>query len=96
MGWSMSDSQRTIGGPRSPEDYRQRAEEQFKVNTKSNPKAVRFDGGAREAEAAKTARLRDLRLAKEAAEKEVVQREAAAKADRSKPRPRALGRSKAA
>ena len=82
----MSDSRRANVGPRSSEDYRRRAEEQFKVKTKSNPKAVRFDSDARGAEAAKTARLRGLRLAKEAADKEVAQREAAAKANRSRPR----------
>jgi hypothetical protein len=82
----MSDSRWAIGGSRSAEDYRQRAEEQFKVNKKSNPKVVNLDGNARDAEAAKTTRLRDLRLAKEAADKDIAQREALEKANRFKPR----------
>lgn len=82
----MSASRLATGGAQSAEDYRQRAEEQFKVKTKSNPKPASLDSVAREAEAAKTARLRALRLAKEAADKDVARREAVAKANRSKPR----------
>jgi multidrug efflux pump subunit AcrA (membrane-fusion protein) len=91
----MSDSRRGAGGPRSAEDHRQRAEEQFKVKAKSNPRPMTAETSAREAEIAKTARLRALRLAKEEADKEAAAAEAAnkaaikaamAKAARSKPR----------
>ena len=56
------------------------------MKPKSNPKVVRLSD-AREVEAAKTARLRVLRLAKEAADKDVAQRKAVAKTNRSRPRP---------
>ena len=69
---------------------RRRAEEQFKTvkkvnsETKANP--------PRQAEAEKTARLRVLRLAKEAADKDTANRDAAAaKARRSEPRRRVAG-----
>ena len=55
---------------------------------KSSGKGAKPDDDARAAETAKTARLRALRLAKEAADKDVADREAAAKASRAKPRRR--------
>jgi hypothetical protein len=62
---------------------------------KQSPKFVTPDVAARDAEAAKTARLRGLRLAKEAedairAEKETAEREAAIKLRKSGTRRRAL------
>jgi hypothetical protein len=71
------------------EASRRRAEEQFKTTKKANPKAPKADDPARQAEAAKTARLRAVRLAKEAADKETASGDAAAaKARRSEPRRR--------
>ena len=71
------------------EASRRRAEEQFKTTKKANPKAPKADDPARQAEAAKTARLRALRLAKEAADKETASRDAAAaQVGRSEPRRR--------
>jgi hypothetical protein len=74
------------------EASRRRAEEQFKTTKKANPKAPKADDPARQAEAAKTARLRAVRLAKEAADKETASGDAAAaKARRSEPRRRVRG-----
>ena len=56
---------------------------------KSGAKGGKPEDDARAAENAKTARLRALRLAKEAADKDAADREALAKASRAKPRRRA-------
>jgi hypothetical protein len=76
--------------PLSGEASRRRAEEQFKT-----AKKVNFETKAntsRQAEAEKTARLRALRLAKEAADKDTANRDAAAgKARRSQPHRRVPG-----
>ena len=65
---------------------RQRAEEQFKTTKKVNSE-TRVNTPSRQAEAEKTARLRALRLAKEAADKDTANRAAAAAtARRSEPR----------
>lgn len=69
-------------------ESRRRAEEQFKMTKRENPKVVKPGDDARQAEAAKTTHLRALRLAKEAADKNAANREAAAKASKSKPRRR--------
>ena len=72
--------------PLSGEASRRRAEEQFKTKKKIN---YQTEAGtpAQRAEAEKTARLRALRLAKEAADKDTANRDAAAaKARRSEPR----------
>ena len=66
---------------------RQRAEEQFKTTKKVNSE-TKANTPSRQAEAAKTARLRALRLAKEAADKDAANRGAAAKARRPEPRRR--------
>jgi hypothetical protein len=67
---------------------RRRAEERFKTKKKVAP----ADTSAQQAEVEKTARLRALRLAKEAADKEIANRNAAAAtAARSAPRRRASG-----
>jgi hypothetical protein len=67
---------------------RRRAEEQFKT-TKKVDSETKTTAPSRQAEAAKTARLRALRLAKEAADKDTANRAAAgAKARRSEPRRR--------
>jgi len=55
---------------------------------KEFPRFVTPDGEARAAEAAKTTRLRALRLAKEAEDKDVAEREAAAKLAKAEPRRR--------
>jgi len=69
---------------------RQRAEEQFKTVKKVNSETKA--NTPRQAEAEKTARLRALRLAKEAADKDTANRDAtAAKAHRSEPRRRVPG-----
>src|SRR5205807_4637745 len=69
---------------------RQRAEEQFKTAKKVNSETKA--NTPRQAEAEKTARLRTLRLAKEAADKDTANRDAAAaKARRSEPRRRVPG-----
>jgi hypothetical protein len=69
---------------------RQRAEEQFKTAKKVNSETKA--NTPRQAEAEKTARLRALRLAKEAADKDTANRAAAAaKARRSEPRQRVPG-----
>ena len=67
---------------------RRRAEEQFKTKKKVDS----ADTSAQQAEAEKIARLRALRLAKEAADKETANRNAmAAAAARSAPRRRVSG-----
>ena len=58
---------------------RKRAEEQFKTTKKINPEFT-TNTLARQAEAEKTGRLRALRLAKEAADKDTANRDAAAAA----------------
>jgi hypothetical protein len=74
--------------PRSSVAGRRRAEEQFKTKKKVDS----TDTPAQQAEAEKTARLRALRLAKEAADKETANRNAvAAAAARSAPRRRVSG-----
>ena len=81
--------------PLPSEAGRSRAEEQFKTKKKVDPD-TEANTSARHAEAEKTARLRALRLGKEAADKETANRDAAAKTARSAPRrhvsgPRASG-----
>jgi hypothetical protein len=72
------------------EASRRRAEEQFKTTKKINSETKA--NTPRQAEAEKTARLRALRLAKEAADKDTANRDAAAaKARRSEPRQRVPG-----
>jgi hypothetical protein len=67
----MSDLRpRAAGGPGVAEDHRQRAEELFEMKKKSNSRPRSADHDARAAEAEKTARLRALRMAAEAAAKE--------------------------
>jgi hypothetical protein len=74
------------------EARRRRAEERFKSTKKADSKTPTADETLRQAEAAKTARLRALRLAKEAADKETASRDAAAaQARRSEPRRRMRG-----
>jgi hypothetical protein len=74
--------------PLPGEASRRRAEEQFKTTKKVNSE-TKANTPSRQAEAAKTARLRALRLAKEAADKDTAKRgAAAAKAWRSEPRRR--------
>jgi hypothetical protein len=69
------------------------AQEQFDMAKKEFPRFVTPDGAARDAEAAKTTRLRALRLAKEAEtaaqKKDEAEREAAAKLAKAPPRRRA-------
>jgi hypothetical protein len=70
---------------------RRRAEERFRSTKAVDSKAQKADS-LRLAEAEKTARLRALRLAKEAADKETTNREAAAaSARRTEPRRRVPG-----
>ena len=74
--------------PLPGEASRRRAEEQFKTTKKVNSE-TKANTTSRQAEADKTARLRALRLAKEAADKDTANRDAAAaKARRSEPRRR--------
>ena len=74
--------------PRSSAAGRRRAEEQFKTKKKVASAEI----PAQQAEVEKTARLRALRLAKEAADKETANRNAAAAtATRSAPRRRVSG-----
>ena len=74
------------------EARRRRAEERFKSTKKADSKTPKADDTLRQAEAAKTARLRALRLAKEAADKDTANRgAAAAQARRSEPRRRVRG-----
>jgi len=63
--------------PLPGEASRQRAEEQFRTTKKVNSE-TEASAPARQAEAEKTARLRALRLLKEAAEKDAAERDAAA------------------
>jgi len=73
---------------RSSAAGRRRAEEQFKTKKK----VASVDTSAQQAEVEKIARLRALRLAKEAADKETANRNAAAAtAARSAPRRRVSG-----
>jgi hypothetical protein len=77
--------------PLPGEASRRRAEEQFKT-TKKVSSETKANTPSRQAEAEKTARLRALRLAKEAADKETASRDAAAaQARRSEPRRRVRG-----
>jgi hypothetical protein len=77
--------------PLRTETSRQQAEERFKSTKKVDLKAPEADS-LRQAEVAKTARLRALRLAKEAADKETATREAAAaRARGTEPRRRVKG-----
>jgi hypothetical protein len=74
------------------EARRRRAPERFKSTKKADSKTPKADDTLRQAEAAKTARLRALRLAREAADKETASRgAAAAQARRSEPRRRVRG-----
>ena len=76
--------------PLPSEASRRRAEEQFKTTKKVN--AETKVNTPRQVEAEKTARLRALRLAREAADKDTANRDAAAaKARRSEPRQRVPG-----
>jgi hypothetical protein len=59
---------------------RQRAEGQFKSKKKADAQTPRAGDTWRQTEAEKTARLRALRLAKEAADRETANRDAAAAA----------------
>ena len=63
--------------PLPGEASRQRVEEQFRTTKKVNFE-MKASAPARQAEAEKTARLRALRLLKEAAEKDAAERDAAA------------------
>ena len=63
--------------PLPGEASRQRAEERFKTTKKVNSEA-KPNTSPRQAEAEKTARLRALRLAREAADKDTADRDAAA------------------
>jgi hypothetical protein len=77
--------------PLAGEASRRRAEEQFKTTKKIHYQTEAITP-ARRAEAEKTARLRALRLAKEAADKDAANREAlAAKVRRAEPRRRVPG-----
>ena len=79
--------------PLPSEAGRRRAENQFKTRKKVDAETD-ANTSARHAEAEKTARLRALRLTKEAADKEAANRAAEAKATRSARRrhePRASG-----
>jgi len=61
-----------------------RAEGQFKSKKKTDTQTPPADDARREAEAEKTARLRTLRLAKEAADRDTANRDAAAATARKK------------
>jgi len=63
--------------PLPGEARRRRAEEQFRTTKKINSD-TKANSNSRQAEAEKTARLRALRLAKEAADKDTAERDAAA------------------
>ena len=63
--------------PLRGEASRRRAEERFKSTKKADSKTPTAGETLRQAEAAKTARLRALRLAKEAADKDTANRYAA-------------------
>src|SRR5271167_4538476 len=78
--------------PLPGEASRRRAEQQFKTTKKVNSE-TKANTPSRQVEAEKTARLRALRLAKEAADKDTANRGAvAAQARRSEPRRRVRGR----
>jgi hypothetical protein len=64
--------------PVRSEAGRRRAEGQFKSKKKGDAQAPRADDILRQTEAEKTARLRALRLAKEAADRDAASRDAAA------------------
>ncbi len=66
------------------EDARRRAQEQFAKTKQRNADTLKDRERVRQATAAKTARLRALRLAKEAADKEALARDAAEKATSAK------------
>ena len=77
--------------PLPGEASRRRAEEQFKTTKKVNSE-TKTNTPSRQAEAEKTARLRALRLAKEAADKDNANRDAAAaRARRTEARRRVPG-----
>lgn len=61
--------------PVPSEANRQRAEERFKSTKKADAKTPKAADTLQQAEAVKTARLRALRLAKEAADKEIANRD---------------------
>ena len=67
---------------------RQRAEGQFKSKKKADAQTPRAADTWRQTEAEKTARLRALRLAKEAADRDTANRDAAAAAADRKTEPR--------
>jgi hypothetical protein len=75
------------------EASRRRAEDRFKQANKADSKTPQGGAALRQAEADKTARLRTLRLAKEAADKDTATRAAAAAAAarKAEPRRRAAG-----
>jgi len=74
---------------RSGEANRQRAEERLKSKKKADAETPKAADNLRQVEAVKTARLRALRLAKEAVDKEIADRAAAAaRALRAAPRRR--------
>jgi hypothetical protein len=73
----------------SGEATRRRAEDRFKSGSKADAKNLPADHALRQAEAEKTARLRVLRLAKEATDKETASRATAeAAARKAEPRRR--------
>jgi hypothetical protein len=75
--------------PVRSEASRQRAEGQFKAKKKADAETPRAGDALRQSEAEKTLRLRALRLAKEAADRDTAKREAAAAiARRGEPRRR--------
>ena len=80
--------------PLPGEASRRRAEEQFKTTKKVNSE-TKANTPSRLAEAAKTARLRALRLAKEAADKDTANRGAAAAKTRRPERRRRVRRPQA-
>ena len=78
-----------LSKPLPGEADRRRAEERFKSTKKADAKTPQAADTLRQAEVVKTARLRALRLAKEAADKEIANRAAAAaEARRAAPRRR--------
>ena len=76
--------------PLRGEASRRRAEKRFKSTTKADSKTPKADT-LRQTEAAKIARLRALRLAKEAADQDTANRAAAARARKTEPRRRVSG-----
>jgi len=69
------------------------AEGQFKSKKKADTQAPPADDARRQAEAEKTARLRTLRLAKEAGDRDTANRDAAAATARKKETRRRVSRS---